>query len=302
MKLVIGSHVSFLKEKQLLGSVLEALSYGANTFMIYTGAPQNTIRMEINNDLTNKAHQLMKSKNINIGHVIVHAPYIINLANLANQDFAISFLKQEIKRVEKLGLSKLIVHPGNHLGQGIKQGLNNIIDTLNSVITPHQKVLICLETMSGKGTECGYRFEQLKTIIDGVVEKDKIAVCFDTCHLNDAGYNINDIEQLLIEFDNLVGLSKLACIHINDSKNEKGSKKDRHANIGLGNIKFQSLIDIIYHPKLKKVPKILETPYISFDQKDFYPPYKFEIEMIKNKTFNDNLLDDIKDYYQKQIS
>lgn len=299
MKLIIGSHVSFLKEKQLLGSVLEALSYGSNTFMIYTGAPQNTIRMEINKDLTNKAHQLMKSKKIDIKHVIVHAPYIINLANLANQSFAISFLKQEIKRIEELGLSKLIVHPGNHLGDGIEKGINNIVDTLNKIIMPHQKVLICLEVMSGKGTECGYRFEQLKKIIDGVNIKDKVAVCLDTCHLNDAGYDLDDADKLLTEFDNVIGLSKLACLHINDSKNEQGSKKDRHANIGLGNIKFQSLIDIIYHPKLKDIPKILETPYLIFDQKNFYPPYKFEIDMIKKKTFNNNLVNDIKNFYQK---
>ncbi len=299
MKLIIGAHVSFLKNEQLLGSVKEALDYEANTFMIYTGAPQNTNRMEINRFLTDKAHLLMKSEKINSEDVLVHAPYIINLANLTNQSFAISFLKQEIKRVAELGLSKLVVHPGNHLGAGIDTGLNNIIDTLNNIITPDQKVLLCLETMSGKGTECGYRFEQLKTIIDGVTHQYKIAICLDTCHLNDAGYDLANFDKVLTEFDKVIGLSKLACLHINDSKNEIGSKKDRHANIGFGKIKFETLIKIIYHPKLKDIPKVLETPYLTFDQKDSYPPYKFEIKMIKEKIFNPKLIEDIKAYYQK---
>ena len=301
MNLIIGSHVSFLKEKQLLGCVEEMISYGGNAFMLYTGAPQNVNRMSIDENLTIKAHDLIKKNNIDQNHLFVHAPYIINLANPSNQSFAINFLKQEIKRCEQLKIKHLIVHPGNHLGLGLEKGIEIIIDTLNKIITPNQKVIICLETMSGKGSECGYNFEQLKQIIDGVNEKDKIAICLDTCHLHDGGYDITNFDTILKEIDDIIGLNKIACIHINDSKNERGTKKDRHENIGLGKIGFDTLINIIYHQKTAHIPKILETPYIAFDNKKAYPPYKREIEMIKEKKFNSNLIDDIKNDYQKQI-
>jgi len=286
MELIIGSHVSFKKDTQMLGSVQETLEYNANTFMFYTGAPQNTARIPINEDLTNKALELMKENNIDIKNVVVHAPYIINLANSNNFDFNVRFLKEEISRVESLGVDKLVLHPGSHVGQGVDIGIQNIIDSLNVSLNENTKVIICLETMAGKGSELGKSFEEIKSIIDGVKYKDKIGVCMDTCHLNDAGYDLSDFDNILEEFDKVVGLNYLKVIHINDSKNIMGAHKDRHDNIGIGNIGFDNLIKIIYHDKLKGIPKILETPYV-----DQNPPYKEEIEMIRNKTFNENLIE-----------
>ncbi len=283
MDLIIGSHVSFKKDTQLLGSVEETLKYNANTFMFYTGAPQNTARIPIDNDLTTKAQALMKEKNIDIKNVVVHAPYIINLANSNNFDFNVRFLKEEISRVESLGVDKLVLHPGSHVGLGVEVGIQNIIDSINVSLTENTKVTICLETMAGKGSEVGKSFEEIKSIIDGVKYKDKIGVCMDTCHLNDAGYDLSDFDSILEEFDKIIGLDYLKVIHINDSKNVMGAHKDRHDNIGIGNIGFDNLIKIIYHDKLKGIPKILETPYIEQN-----PPYKEEIEMIRNKSFNNN--------------
>ena len=285
--LIIGSHVSFNKEKQLIGSLDEALSYGSNTFMFYTGAPQNTRRYEINDNLTNKALEKMKDNNIDINNIIVHAPYIINLANDKENDkydFSINFLKQEIERCEELKMSYLVLHPGSHVGLGIEKGINNIIYALNEVLKDDKNVKILLETMAGKGTEVGSNFQELKAIIDGIDKKELIGVCMDTCHLNDSGYDITNFDNILDEFDRIVGLSYLKCIHINDSKNIKGAKKDRHENIGYGSLGFDTLIKIIYNPKLDNIPKILETPYIN-DK----PPYKEEITMIREKKFNDNL-------------
>lgn len=300
MKLTIGSHVSFKKEDQLLGSVREALSYGSNAFMIYTGAPQNTRRDKINSTLTKEAKNLMEKNNIDIKNVVVHAPYLINLANANNADnynFSISFLKQEISRCEELGINKIVLHPGSHVGAGVEVGIKNIINALNLVIREDQSVYICLETMSGKGSECGSSFEEIKEIIDGVKYNDKLLVCLDTCHMHDAGYDVSDFDKLMKEFDETIGLDKLGCIHVNDSKNERGIKKDRHANIGYGNIGFDNLINIIYHPLLKSVPKILETPYVAEteDGKKIYPPYEWEIKMIKEKKFDDNLLKNIRE-------
>lgn len=300
--MIIGSHVSFKSKDQLVGSVNEAISYGANTFMFYTGAPQNTNRSDIDDNLTKQAFELMKKNNINPDNVIVHAPYIINLANDGtNYDFAIKFLKDEIKRVEKLNMKYLVLHPGSHVGLGVDAGIENIINALNIVLEEDQNVYICLETMAGKGSEVGSSFEEIKRIIDGVNLKDKLRVCLDTCHINDAGYDLSDIDSLLDEFDKIIGLNFLSCIHINDSKNEKGAHKDRHENFGIGSIGFDKLINLIYHPKLTDIPKILETPYIgeSDDAKErLYPPYKFEIEMIRNKCFDPKFLENIRNYYR----
>ena len=293
MELIIGSHVSFKKEEQLLGSVKEAISYGANTFMFYTGAPQNTARQPLNEVKNKEAIELMKENGIDINNVIVHAPYIINLANLANQDFAVNFLTEELKRVEQLGVSKLVLHPGSHVGVGYEEGIKNIISSLNKVIDRTTNVTILLETMAGKGSECACNFEQVKEIIDGVNYSDKVAVCLDTCHIHDAGYSLDNFDEVLTNFDKIIGLDKLQCIHVNDSKNDLSAHKDRHENIGYGFIGYDNLIKVIYHEKLKSVPKILETPYVD----KLYPPYKFEIEMIKNKKFNDKLIDDVISYY-----
>lgn len=281
MDLIIGSHVSFTKDSQLLGSVLEALKYKSNTFMFYTGAPQNTKRALIDENKTKEAIKLMKENNIDINNVVVHAPYILNLANSKNYDFNVSFLKEEIKRVQSLGVKYIVLHPGSHVGLGVDLGIKNIISALNDSLSSNDNVVICLETMAGKGTELGACFDELKRIIDGVVLKDKIGVCMDTCHLNDAGYNLKDFNLILDEFSNKIGLDYLKVIHINDSKNTISSHKDRHENIGFGYIGFDTLINIIYNDKLKKVPKILETPYV-----DLKPPYKEEIEMIRKKEFN----------------
>ena len=292
MALTIGSHVSFTKDKQMLGSVLEALEYGANTFMFYTGAPQNTNRKNIDSKLTELAHNLMRNENINIKDVIVHAPYIINLANDNNYQFNIDFLKEELKRVSELGVDKLVLHPGSHVGLGVDKGIENIIASLNACLKEDTKVTICLETMAGKGTEIGRSFEEIKRIIDGVKYSNKIAVCLDTCHINDAGYNLNNIDDILQEFDNIIGLDKLKVLHINDSKNECGTKKDRHENFGYGTIGFDNLMKVIYHDKLKDVPKILETPYVDTPMGKL-APYKTEIKMIRDKKFNKNLINDI---------
>ena len=287
MDLIIGSHVSFNKDTQMIGSINEALSYKANTFMFYTGAPQNTFRCDINEDLLNKSFELLKNNNIDINNVVVHAPYIINLANSKNHEFNVNFLKQEINRVNKLGVHLLVLHPGSHVGFGIDEGINNIIKALNEVMD-NSLVTICLETMAGKGTELGKNFSEIKRIIDGVKNKDKIAVCLDTCHINDAGYDLSNFDEILEQFDNIIGLNRLKVVHINDSKNVINSHKDRHENIGYGTIGFDNLINIIYHDKLKGIPKILETPYI-----EKKAPYLYEIEMIRNKKFNNNLINDV---------
>ena len=298
--LLIGSHVSFKSNTQLLGSTKEALSYGENTFMFYTGAPQNTKRSKIDDNLTNKALKLMNENNIDIRNVIVHAPYIINLANDENKEkylFAINFLKEEIKRVEKMGVKKIVLHPGSYTTLDIERGIKCIINALNEVLKDDSSVSILLETMAGKGTEIGFKLEHLKRIIDGVSNKDRLMVCLDTCHLNDAGYDMSNFNVFLDEFNDIIGIEKIGCIHINDSKNILSSNKDRHENIGYGMIGFENLLNIIYNERLNNIPKILETPYV----KDrLYPPYKFEIEEIKNKKFNSKLYEDIINHYENK--
>lgn len=296
MKLIIGSHVSFKKDTQLLGSVEEALSYKANTFMFYTGAPQNTKRVDLDLNLMEEAKKLMLDNGIDINNVVVHAPYIINPANIKNRDFNIEFLKQEISRTHTLGVKYLILHPGSHVGLGIDAGIKNIIDCLKEALKDNEDVDICLETMAGKGTELGRNFEQLKKIIDGVAS-NHIKVCLDTCHINDAGYDLSDFDKILDEFNEIIGLDNLAVVHINDSKNVINSHKDRHDNIGYGRIGFDNLINVIYNDRIKDVPKILETPYVGIDSK--YPPYLFEIDMIRNKKFNDKLIKEVEAYYNK---
>ena len=284
--LIIGSHVGFTKNKQLLGSLEEALTYNANTFMFYTGAPQNTRRYDIDLELTKKAQEKMQELGIDINNIIVHAPYIINLANDDKEkyDFSINFLIEEVKRCEALGIKYMVLHPGSHVGLGIDKGIENIIYALNIVLKNSNNVTILLETMAGKGSEVGSNFLEIKKIIEKIDKQELIGVCMDTCHLNDSGYDISNFDDVLDEFDKIVGLKYLKCIHVNDSKNPVGARKDRHENIGYGKIGFDNLINVIYNKRLEGIPKILETPYI-LDK----PPYKEEIEMIKNKKFNANL-------------
>lgn len=294
--LLIGCHVSFDKDKQLVKSTEEAISYGANTFMFYTGAPQNTNRSKIVQEKTEEAHQLMREHHIDPNKVIVHAPYIINLANRDNLDFGIRFLTEELNRCSQLGISYLVFHPGSHVGQGVEQGLQNIIDGLNTVfLNDHSQVKILLESMAGKGSELGKNFQELKTILDGVKDNERLGVCLDTCHLNDAGYKMDEFDQVLAEFDQVIGIDKIGCIHINDSKNPIGAHKDRHENIGFGTIPFEHLLHIIYHPQLENIPKILETPYVDRE----FPPYREEIVMIKERKFDPELLDKIRKESQK---
>lgn len=284
--LIIGSHVGFKKDTQLLGALEETLSYNGNAFMFYTGAPQNTVRMPLNDDLTFKALEKMKENNISLDNVVVHAPYIINLANnkdLDKYNFSINFLKQECNRCTNLFVKKLVLHPGSHVGCGSDVGINNIINALNEVLKESDTTIL-LETMAGKGTEVGKTLEEIKQIIEGVIYKDKIGICLDTCHLSDAGYDVSKFDEILDILESYNLLDKVLCVHVNDSKNICGSHKDRHENIGYGTLGFDNLINIIYNKRLEQVPKILETPYIND-----LPPYKEEIEMIKDKKFNPNL-------------
>ena len=289
--LIIGSHVGFRKDDQLLGSLKEALSYGANTFMFYTGAPQNTKRYPIEDGLTLEALNLMKENNIDYSKVIVHAPYIINLANDSDPEkfmFAVDFLREELERCELLGIQNVVLHPGSHVGLGIDRGIMNIATALNMVLDT-SNVRVLLETMAGKGSEVGSKLEEIKAIIDNVNAKDKVGVCLDTCHLSDAGYDLSDFNKFLDEFDKIIGIDKIYCVHVNDSKNEFGAHKDRHENFGFGYLGFDNLINIIYNPRLEEIPKILETPWV--EQK---PPYKYEIEMIRNKIFDKDMIDKIR--------
>lgn len=298
MNLIIGSHVSYNNKSQLLGSVKEALSYKANTFMFYTGAPQNTNRSVIEDSLTMEAYKLMKENNIVLEKVIVHAPYIVNLANFNNFDFSVSFLINEVERCSTLGIKYLVLHPGSAVNCSREEAINNISKGLNLILDNDYNVTILLETMAGKGNEVGKTFEELKAIIDKIKHQDKIGVCIDTCHLNDAGYDMSKFDIVLDNFDKVIGINKIGCIHVNDSKNEISSHKDRHENIGFGTIGFDNLIKIIYNERLESIPKILETPYVTKDdnsKEKVYPPYKYEIEMIRNKKFDSNLITKIRE-------
>ena len=290
MSLIIGSHVSFNNKEQLLGSVKEALSYNANTFMIYTGSTQSTSRSELRDECTYEAYKLMLENNIDSNNIIVHAPYIINLANRKDEDkyiFYCDFLANELDRCKKLGLNKIVLHPGSATTCTKEDGIKNIIDGINYVYNKTTDTMILLEFMAGKGTEVGTSIDELKRIIEGINDNDRIGVCLDTCHMNDSGVDISKFDDFLNEFDIKIGISKIKCIHLNDSLNNIGSHKDRHANIGYGTIGFDNLISVVYNNRLEGIPFILETPYINRNNKDAYAPYKMEIESIRNKKFTD---------------
>lgn len=289
--MLIGSHVSMSGKKMLLAASEEAASYGATTFMIYTGAPQNTVRKPI--EQLNIEAGLQHMKEHGIKEIVVHAPYIINIANTQKPEtfkLGVDFLRSEIERTEAIGAKQIVLHPGAHVGAGTEAGIKKIIEGLNEVIDKKQSVQIALETMAGKGTEIGRTFEELAMIIDGVTHNEKLSVCFDTCHTHDAGYDIkNDFDGVLNEFDKIIGLDRLKVLHINDSKNERGARKDRHENIGFGHIGFEALNAIVHHPDLEHIPKILETPYVGETKNNKKPPYKLEIEMLRNAAFNEKL-------------
>ncbi len=290
--MIIGSHVSMSAPDYLLGAVKEAISYGANALMIYTGPPQNTRRKPIADMKVKEAHELMDQYGIAKQSMIIHAPYIINLANCVKPEtyeLAVSFLTQEIERVKELAASYLVLHPGSHVQAGEEAGLNKIVCGLNEAMQNMGNVSIALETMSGKGSELGYRFEQLRYIIDHVNYPEAIKVCLDTCHIHDAGYDLAHFDEALKAFDQIIGLDRLACLHVNDSKNIQGAKKDRHANIGFGEIGYEKLYNIVHHPLLEHVVKILETPYI-----EDHAPYQQEIAMLKSGQFDKELPEKIK--------
>ena len=290
MSLIIGSHVGFGSKKQLLGSVEEALGYKANTFMFYTGSTQSTQRSELNEELTYEAYKLMVENNINSSNVIVHAPYIINLANRSDESkfmFYVNFFKDELNRVKILGFDKIVLHPGSAVNCTKEEGIKNIIDGLNMVINDTTSVKVLLEFMAGKGNELGSSIDELKSIIEGINNKDRVGVCLDSCHMNDAGIDLNKFDEFLDEFDKKIGINKIGCFHINDSMNPIGSHKDRHANIGYGTIGFETLNNIVHNKRLEGIPFILETPYINRNSSDEYPPYKYEIENFRNKKFID---------------
>ncbi|MBS4173556.1 deoxyribonuclease IV [Bacillus sp. FJAT-49736] len=293
--LKLGSHVSMSGKKMLLAASEEAVSYGANTFMVYTGAPQNTRRKKIE-DLNIEAG-LAHMKEHGIDEIIVHAPYIINIGNAVNPntfELGVNFLRSEIERTEAIGAKQIVLHPGAHVGEGPEIGIKKIIEGLNEVLTGDEKVQIALETMAGKGSECGSSFEELAQIFDGVKHNEKLSVCFDTCHTHDSGYDIvHNFDGVLEDFDKILGINKIKVLHINDSKNTCGARKDRHENIGFGHIGFDALSYIVHHEQLLDIPKILETPYVGEDKNNKKAPYKHEIVMLRNKKFDENLLEEI---------
>lgn len=278
MGILLGSHVGMSGKDMFLGSVREALSYGANTFMVYTGAPQNTRRKDLSELKIPEAQKLMKESGID--RFVIHAPYIINLGNTVKPEIfelGVDFLRTEIKRSEAMGAETIVLHPGSHVGEGTEKGIEKIVEGLNEVLTPDMKITVSLETMAGKGSEVGRTFEELYEIISSVRLNDKLKVCFDTCHTWDAGYDVkNDQDKVFSRFDEVLGLKNISVFHINDSKNDKGAAKDRHANIGDGFIGTEALKKIVHDEKFKDVIKILETPYI-----DDKAPYADEIRLLK---------------------
>ncbi|MBO7630966.1 MAG: deoxyribonuclease IV [Lachnospiraceae bacterium] len=292
--MLLGSHVGMSGKEMMLGSVKEALSYGADTFMLYTGAPQNTRRKEISELNISAAHALMAENAI--AKFVVHAPYIINLANTVNPEtynLAVTFLRKEIERTEAMESDTLVLHPGAHVGAGEDAGIASIVKGLNEVLTADCKVHIALETMAGKGSEIGSKFEELARIYDGVLWNSKLRICLDTCHLNDAGFDVkNDFEGVLKQFERYFPLNQIACIHLNDSKNEQGAAKDRHENIGFGSIGFDALCGVTRISEFAETPIILETPYREIGgSSDKLAPYKLEIAMLREGKFNSHLFD-----------
>lgn len=293
----LGSHVGMSGKEMLLGSAKEAVSYGADTFMFYTGAPQNTRRKSISELNIDAAWDYLSQHQIE--EIIVHAPYIINLGNSVKPEtfeLAVQFLQLEIERTAACKSQTLILHPGAHVGAGTEAGIAQIIKGLNEVLTADTPCNIALETMAGKGSEIGRSFEELAQIYDGVIHSDKLRVCFDTCHTSDSGYDIiHDFDGVIEKFDRLIGKDQIAVFHVNDSNNPSGAAKDRHANIGFGEIGFDALSYIVHHPDFTDVPKILETPYIPSPTKEkkSYAPYKYEMEMLRRQTFYPDLADQI---------
>lgn len=284
-KIILGSHVGMSGKEMFLGSAKEAVSYGADTLMVYTGAPQNTRRKETSQCNLEAGWTYLKENGID--QIIIHAPYIINLANTVKPDIftlAVEFLAKELERSVDFKSRVLVLHPGSHVGEGAEKGIARIIEGLNEVMTKDMPCKIALETMAGKGSEIGRSFEELAAIYDGVKYSENLRICFDTCHTHDAGYNIReDFDGVIEEFDRIIGKDQIAVFHINDSKNPQGAAKDRHANLGDGYIGFDALYGIVHHKDFLEVPKILETPWIPDpqDPDKTVAPYKEEIARLR---------------------
>lgn len=282
----LGCHVGMAGKEMFLASAKEAVSYGANVFMLYTGAPQNTRRKDVAE--LNICAGWEYAHEHGIDEIVVHAPYIINLANTIKPEtyeLAVEFLEKEIIRTAAMKSRILVLHPGSHVNAGAEAGIAQIINGLNTVLDQNDDdVYIALETMAGKGSEIGRTFEELKQIYDGVNKRERLRVCFDTCHVNDAGYDIvNHYEEVFDEFDKVIGLDQIAVFHVNDSMNVLGAHKDRHANIGEGTIGYDTLHRLVHDERFDSIPKILETPWKCEEgsAKKTIPPYKKEIEWLK---------------------
>lgn len=296
--MILGSHVGMSGKEMMLASAKEAVSYGANTFMAYTGAPQNTRRKEISELNIDAAWDYMGQHGID--NIVIHAPYIINLANTIKPEtfqLAVEFLAVEIERTAAMRSKILVLHPGSHVDAGVDAGIAQIIKGLNEVLTKDTFPYIAIETMAGKGSEIGRTFEEIARIYDGVKYNDKLRVCFDTCHTHDAGYDVkNNFDGVIDEFDRIIGKDQIAVFHLNDSKNVNAAHKDRHENIGFGHIGFDAINHIVHHKDFENVPKILETPYVPIgDGKKKVPPYRLEIDMLKKGIFNPELLNDLQE-------
>lgn len=284
-KIKLGCHVGMAGKEMFLASAKEAASYGANVFMLYTGAPQNTRRKDVSELNIEAGWEYARQHGIE--EIVVHAPYIINLANTVKPEtyeLAVEFLEKEIIRTAAMRSRIMVLHPGSHVNAGVEAGIAQVIKGLNTVLNQNDDdVYIALETMAGKGSEVGRTFEELKAIYDGVDKKDRLRVCFDTCHVNDAGYDIvNHYDELFEEFDKVIGLDQIAVFHINDSMNPLGAHKDRHANIDKGSIGYETLHRLVHDERFIDVPKILETPWLAEEGSDkkTKPPYKEEIEWL----------------------
>ena len=291
-ELFIGSHVGMNGPDFYVGSVKEALSYGANAFMFYTGAPQNSYRKPLGQLKIDEGRKLLKENGFDESKIVVHAPYIINAANIKNLellDLSVNTIVSELRRTAAFGAKVLVLHPGSHVGMGVENGIAALSKALDVVLASDgTDVKIALETMAGKGNEIGANFNEIKMIIDKCNKKERLGVCLDTCHISDAGYDLNDFDHVLDEFDKIIGLEKLLVVHVNDSKNPLGAHKDRHENIGYGYLGFETLYKVVHNPRLKGIPMILETPY--YNEK---APYKQEIEMLRSGVYKDNWRDEL---------
>lgn len=284
-EIILGSHVGMSGKEMFLGSAKEAVSYGSNTLMVYTGAPQNTRRKDTSECNLDAGWAYLKAHQIH--QIVIHAPYIINLANTVKPEIfqlAVEFLAKELERSKDFGSEILVLHPGSHVNEGVTKGIAKMIEGLNEVMTKDMPCKIALETMAGKGSEIGRSFEELEAIYEGVRYPENLRVCFDTCHTHDAGYDIsNDFDGVIEQFDRLLGKEQIAVFHINDSKNPCGAAKDRHANLGDGYIGFDALYKIVHHPDFITIPKILETPWIPGPQNPnkTVAPYAEEIARLR---------------------